>query len=161
MISIIAAMTENRIIGRDGGIPWHIPEDIKLFKEITMGGAVVMGRKTYQSVGKPLKGRLNIVISTTLRGTEEDGLQDELIICPTFEEAVTAARERNRDIFIIGGTEVYRQALHIADRMYISMVKKEYKGDTFFPPFDEKEWTKTGIKPYEGFDLAVYERKNG
>jgi len=158
MISIIAAMTEDHVIARDGGIPWHVPEDLKLFRELTTGHAVVMGRKTFQSMGKPLKGRLNIVISSTLRGTEDDLREDNLLICPSFEEAIAAAEGENRDIFIIGGTEVYRRALPVADRMYLSIMKKKYRGDTFFPPFNEAEWRKTSIKPFSGFDLAVYER---
>ena len=155
-------MTEERVIGRDGGIPWHIPDDLKLFRELTMGHAVVMGRKTFESMGKPLKGRLNIVISSmlqaTLRGTEDES-KGGIVICPTFEDALNAAAGcENREIFIIGGTEVYQRALPIADRMCISRVKHRYEGDTFFPSFSEEEWTMTSIKPYEEFDLAVYER---
>jgi dihydrofolate reductase len=170
MITIIAALTRNRVIGRDGGIPWHIPEDLKLFRKTTLGHAVVMGRNTFQSLKKPLDGRLNIVISTTLRGTEEVNPEEvnrsgkpedpdtSLIICPTFKEAIAAARRRQRDIFITGGTEVYRQALPIADRMLLSLVFQEYEGDTYFPLFDEGEWKKTTSQRYSEFELVVYDR---
>ena len=171
MITIIAALTRNRVIGRDGGIPWHIPEDLKLFRKTTLGHAVIMGRRTFQSLRKPLDGRLNIVISTTLRGTEEvnrtkegnrggkpDDPDSSPIICSTFHEAVATARRRDRDIFITGGTEVYRQALPVADRMLLSVIFQEYEGDTYFPQFDEADWKKTTSQRYSEFELVVYDR---
>lgn len=129
MISISVAMTKDRIIGRDNDLPWHLPEDLKQFKERTLGHPVIMGRKTYESIGRPLPRRRNILVSRTLTEAPEG---TELF--STLEAALEAVA-REEESFIIGGAEIYRQTLDRSDRLYISRVEGEYHGDTRFPEF--------------------------
>ena len=150
---IIAAMTYDRVIGKDGKLPWKIPEDLKLFKEITLGNIVIMGRKTYESMGKPLRDRRNLVISRSMPKSE--GIE----VCGSLEEALEFAEESRGKAFVIGGATIYESALPIADRMYISYVKKHYEGDTFFPEFNHEEWNIQDIRRYDDFSLVDYIRK--
>lgn len=152
MISIIAALDPNRVIGKDGKLPWHISEDLKNFKRLTSGATVIMGRRTFESIGRPLPNRNNIVISTTMQP------QAGIDVCRSLPEAIEKAKSYNKDIFIIGGSRAYREALPIADRMYLSFVKKEYDGDAYFPEFDESKWKITDRKDFEEFELVAYER---
>src|SRR3990172_3667599 len=134
MIAIIVAMDKNRVIGKNNKIPWHIAEEVKNFKKLTTGSTVIMGRKTFESIGKPLPKRNNIILSTSM--SQIPGVD----VCKTFDEGIIMAKSYGKDIFIIGGGTVYEQAIPFADKMYISYVKGEYDGDAFFPEFDEKEW---------------------
>ncbi|MDD9953136.1 MAG: dihydrofolate reductase [Candidatus Woesearchaeota archaeon] len=151
MIALIAAMTTDRVIGHQNTLPWHIPEDLKHFKETTRGKTVVMGRKTYESLGKPLPNRHNIVISTTLNA--------DVDVCTSVDAAIAKAQTYDEDIFIIGGATIYEQTLDLVDKMYISYVKGEYEGDSYFPEFDEANWEIEEKKEYDKFDLVVYRRK--
>lgn len=134
-LSIIVAMAENRIIGKDNRLPWHLPEDLKHFKEITMGKPVIMGRKTYESIGRPLPGRENIVLtrnkSYQAKGAKViSSLQEAIKACPSAEE-----------IFIIGGAELYKETLSKADRLYLTVIHKDFEGDAYFPKVDlEKDF---------------------
>ena len=133
MISIIVAIASNNTIGSANSMPWHLPEDFRHFKQVTMGKAVIMGRKTYESIGRPLPGRRNIVIThnTALRieGCEMASSLDEAIaLCNPAEEN-----------FIIGGGEIYRQAMPLADKLYITHIAAEFEGDTRFPTIGP-EW---------------------
>lgn len=133
MISIIVAIASNNTIGSANSMPWHLPEDFRHFKQVTMGKAVIMGRKTYESIGRPLPGRRNIVITrnTSLRieGCEMASSLDEAIaLCNPAEEN-----------FIIGGGEIYRQAMPLADKLYITHIAAEFEGDTRFPTIGP-EW---------------------
>jgi len=150
---IIVAMTRDRVIGLDGKMPWHISDDLKLFKRITLGGTVVMGRTTYQSIGQPLPRRNNLVVSTNLK--ELSGVT----VCPTFDEAVKKAEGFGGDIFFIGGASIYRQALPIADEMHVSWVKPDHAGDTYFPEFDLDSWQETEKNEYPDFVHIFYRRK--
>ena len=140
-LSILVAMAKNRVIGRNNRLPWHLPADLKHFKFLTMGQTIVMGRKTYESIGKPLPGRANVII-TRQADYEVPGamvvhsLEDALLIC---EETSTGHSEN----FIIGGEKLYRQALKICQRMYITEIQRDFKGDVFFPEFDRTEWEET------------------
>jgi len=154
-IYIIAAMTKNRVIGKDNKLPWHISEDLKNFKRLTTGNTVIMGRKTFDSIGKPLPNRHNVVVSRSVSVIE--GVD----VCHSFEEAMEKAKSYGKDIFVIGGGSVYALALPIADKMFISHVKKEYDGDTFFPEFNEADWDVESSEDHEEFELVVYVRKNG
>lgn len=147
MIALIAAISRNNVIGRGGKIPWHIPEDLKRFKSLTTGHVLVMGRKTYESIGKPLPGRTTIVISHSpgyygipeLMTSSEGGLKAS----PSFARAmVFAALFAPKDIFICGGAEVYREALErdVVDKLYLTQVDIECEGDTFMPPIDWSRW---------------------
>ena len=155
MINIIVAMDKNRVIGKNNRIPWHISEEVKNFKELTSGNTVIMGRKTFESIGKPLPNRNNIVLSTSM--SQLQGID----VCKTFEESIIRAKSYGKDIFIIGGAAVYEQAIPLAGKMFISYVKGEYDGDVYFPEFDEKEWHVEKKEAHSEFELLVYVRKHG
>ena len=151
---IIAAMARNRVIGNNNAMPWHISEESRQARRLTMGNTLIMGRKTFESLGsRPLPGRTNIVISRTLPQTE--GIH----VCKTFEDAIRKARSCEKECFIFGGSEVYRQALPLADKMYLSYIKKDYDGDAYFPEFDQTEWETTKEEDHAEFVFVVYERK--
>jgi len=142
-IILIAAVAENGVIGRDGDMPWRLSSDLKRFKKVTMGKPVIMGRKTYQSIGRPLPGRLNIVISKSLQTL------DGCSVAPDLETALKiAAGSLNQSgenaICVIGGGQIYRQAIGHADRMDITHVQAEVDGDTVFPEISEVDWVRVG-----------------
>jgi dihydrofolate reductase len=138
-ISIIVAVAENDAIGFDNHLLWHISEDLKRFKSLTTGHHVIMGRKTYESVGKPLPGRVNIVISR-----QENYRVDGCLVANSFEEALELAK-LDSEVFIIGGGEIYKQALPITDKIYLTRVHAGFAGDTFFPELNLSEWTSESI----------------
>ncbi len=151
---IIVAMTENRLIGRNGAIPWQIPEELRLFRELTLGHTLIMGRRTFQSIGRRLPGRRNIVVSRSLSPTP--GVE----ISPDFETALALAEQGGeKKIFFIGGAEIYEAALPLADILRISWIRGEYQGDTWFPPFSEAEWVVDSEWDYGLFRHAVYRRR--
>lgn len=152
MLSIIAAIGDGGVIGREGALPWHIPEDLKRFKQLTMGHPIIMGRKTYESIGKPLPGRVNIVISRQ-EGYEAAGCE----VFRSLEEALAKYEPQNP--FVIGGAEIYRAALPLADRLHITEVKISTDGDVFFPDFDRSQWRETSREPHDQFDFVVMEKK--
>ncbi|MBI2547884.1 dihydrofolate reductase [Candidatus Woesearchaeota archaeon] len=153
MIALIAALTHNRVIGKDNKLIWHIPEDLKNFKKLTSGNTIIMGRKTYASIGRPLPNRVNIVVSRSLPQ------QEGITVCKTIPEAIATAKQRGKDTFIIGGETIYRQTIALVDRLYLSWVKQEYDGDAYFPEFHENEWNILTKEEYPEFVLMVYERK--
>lgn len=132
-INHIVAMAENRVIGRDGGMPWHIPEDFKFFKETTMGHAMIMGRKTWESIGRALPGRLTIVITRN----HDYKVPPTVVVKSTLEDAVAYCREHQSqwgaECFIVGGGELYKQSMLRVDRIYLTMIHKSIDGDTFYP----------------------------
>jgi dihydrofolate reductase len=137
-ISLIAAMGENRVIGAGGKIPWHLPADFKHFKELTTGHPVVMGRKTFESIGKPLPQRANIVITR-----DENYRRDGITAVSSPEAALTAAAtaEGGDEVFVIGGAEIYKVFLHQANKVYLTKVEGEFEGDAFFPELNAEEWS--------------------
>lgn len=161
-ISAIAAMSQNRVIGIDNAMPWHLPEDFKHFKRTTMGKPVIMGRKTYESLGKPLPGRANIVISRT-PGT----IKGDAIAVATIDDAITRAKEiatsdHVDEIFIIGGAQIFAETLHQTQRIYLTIIHQDYKGDTVFPTLNMDEWHETAredhIEP-QAFSIVTLDRK--
>ncbi len=136
-ISLIAAVAENGVIGREGGLPWRIPEDLKFFKATTLGKPVIMGRKTYESIGKPLPGRLNIVL-TRDRVWHAPGVT----VAHDLDAALRIAQDSGSDeAMIIGGADIYEMALPVANRIYLTRIQREFEGDALFPFFDPSEWT--------------------
>jgi dihydrofolate reductase len=132
-ISLIAALSENRVIGNGGKIPWHLADDFRRFKERTLGHAIIMGRKTHESIGRPLPGRTNIVIT---RDTERD--IPGCVVVGSLQEALTWAREIEfEEVFICGGGQIYAEAIAQADRLYLTVVHAIIDGDTFFPEYAE------------------------
>ena len=131
LVSLIAAMAENRVIGIKETIPWHIPSDLAHFRQLTTGHPVIMGRTTFASIGRPLPGRRNLVLSRT-PGFQAEGIE----VLASLEEALAACAEAD-EIFICGGEEIYRTALPLVDRIYLTIVHQEYEGDRFFPPIPD------------------------
>lgn len=136
-IAMIAAMANNRVIGKDNKMPWHLPEDLRHFKAMTLGKPVVMGRKTFESIGRPLPGRHNIVIS------RQADLHIEGVTCvPSFEAAKQAAGDCE-ELVVMGGGQLYQQLLPQADRLYLTHINLDVDGDTFFPVWEVDEWLET------------------
>lgn len=133
-ISMVVAASTNNVIGRDGGLPWHIPEDLKHFKAITLGHPIVMGRRTFESIGRALPGRVNIVLTT-----RTDCVADGCAIVRSPAAALAAAGDAD-EVMIIGGGQVYSLFLPMADRIYMTRVETEIEGDTFFPALPANEW---------------------
>ncbi len=132
--TLIAAMAQNRVIGKNNDLIWHLPDDLKRFKALTKGHHVIMGRKTYESMNRPLPHRVNIVITR-----QKDFKADGCIIVSNLSEALQKA-EGDAQPFIIGGGEIYKQALDVAQTIELTLVKAIYEGDTYFPEIDEKKW---------------------
>lgn len=130
MISIIAAIDEKRGIGKNNQLPWHIPEDLKRFKDITSGHTVIMGRKTFESIGKPLLNRKNIVITSQPQNSEKT--VKDLMFVSSLDKALEKAKG---DVFIIGGGQVYEQAIQKADKLYLTQIEGDFSCDTFFPDY--------------------------
>lgn len=149
---IIVAMTKKNVIGKDNTIPWHISDDLKLFKKNTINNTIIMGRKTYESIGKPLPKRNNIIVSSKLRS------KDKIKVCGTFEKAVELAENLGKDIFFTGGNQIYKSALKIADYIYLSLVKGNYSGNVFFPEYDKKKWKIINTQEYDKFTFIKYKK---
>lgn len=161
-LSLMAALSTNNVIGRNNDVPWRLSTDLKRLKAMTMGHHVIMGRKTYESVGKPLPGRTNVVI------TRQEGYAPEgVTVVHSLEDAVrVAAQAGESEAIILGGAEIYAQAMHRADRMYLTRVHAEVEGDTWFPDFDDvSEWRLTDAEHFDAdeknehpFSFLTYER---
>ncbi|MBI4137082.1 dihydrofolate reductase [Candidatus Roizmanbacteria bacterium] len=131
-ISLIAAIDRNRGLGKDNKIPWHIPEDLKHFKEITMGHPVIMGRKTFESIGKPLPGRVTIVV------TRNPNYACGVRTVHSLDDAISYATSLDqKEIFIIGGAEIFKQSIHRAHKLYLTIIDAAYEVDTYFPAYEE------------------------
>ena len=167
---LIAAVSENHVIGKDNDIPWYIPEDMKLFKKLTSGHPVIMGRKTYESLPdkfKPLPGRLNMILSR-----DENSVQEGAYVYNSMEEILSSLKDENPSVdgidydqvFIIGGQQIYELTLSLADRLEITHVKKTIlSGDSFFPKIDQSIWKVTEKQDFVDYSFVTYRRnyKNG
>lgn len=159
-ITLIAAMGVNRVIGRDGGLPWRLPADLRHFRALTLGKPVVMGRKTCDSLGAPLRGRVNAVV-TRRTDYRPDGFE----VFPSLESACAAFSDED-EIMIIGGASIYRQALPRAHRIHLTVIHSPFEGDTVFPELDQAMWhevareehTAQGEDPYD-YSFLVLERR--
>jgi len=165
-ISIIAAVTQNRVIGKDNDLPWRLPDDMKYFMNTTSGHHVIMGRKNYESLPdkfKPLPKRTNIVVTR-----QPDFKAPGCTIVNSIESGIEIARKNNEtEVFVIGGAQIYEQALPTADFLYLTEIKAEIEGDTYFPKVDTKNWTEISRKHHKAderhffaFDFVIYQRKN-
>lgn len=151
---IIAAVSENGVIGKDGEIPWHYPEDLKHFKQKTTGHTVVMGRKTYESLPddyKPLPDRKNIVLSRS-----EPDLPEKVELATSLDQAWQIAEKYSDKCFIIGGSGVYEQTLGKADRMVLTRIHEKYEGDTYFPEWEEENWEEVSRDDREELSFLEY-----
>jgi dihydrofolate reductase len=148
--SLVVAMARNRVIGRDNRLPWRLPADLAYFKRVTMGHPVVMGRRTYESIGKPLPGRLNIVVSRN-RGFAAPGCT----VVESLQAAYAAAGEAER-VSIIGGTSLFEAALPTADCIHLTEVEADVDGDTYFPEFDRGQWSEREIARHPADERHTY-----
>lgn len=152
-INIIAAVGLNRELGKDNKLLWHIPEDLKHFKEITIGHAVIMGQKTYESIGKPLPNRLNVVLSKA-KDLEISGCA----VCNSIDEAIKIAADYSDEIFVIGGGSVYAQFIDRAQKLYLTLIEAEAPADTFFPEYKKFKIIKKGHKKnHNNLNYRFYE----
>ncbi len=164
-LAMIVAQSSNRVIGRDNKLPWYLPGDLKYFKQATMGKPIIMGRKTFESIGKPLPGRLNIVISRDASFTAQ-GIKVVMSLPEAIELAESQALIDGVDeAMIIGGAQIYALALPEAERLYITQVHADIEGDAYFPEFNRSQWTELGREdfsaqgpnPYD-YSFIVYQR---
>lgn len=155
MISLIAAVADNNCIGKNNQLPWYLPEDLKHFRKLTTGKVVVMGRKTWESIPaerKPLPQRVNVVITRQ----ENFPVPAEVEVYGELNAALSA--HRNDDVWIIGGAELYRQTLPLADRLFITRVHQAVDGDVFFPSIDMNIWKETEREDHDGFSFVTYQK---
>jgi len=156
-IVLIAAFAQNRVVGINNTLPWHLPEDLKYFKRTTSGKAIIMGRKTYDSIGRPLPNRTNIVISRN-----SDFQAEGVRVVASLQAAIELAKEVNfindvQEVMIIGGASIYEAALPIADRLYLTHVHAEIEGDAYFPEVNFKQWVEVSREDYQASDKNPYD----
>lgn len=153
-VTMIAAVGRNGVIGRDGALPWHLPGDLPRLKRITTGHVVVMGRRTYDSIGRPLPGRTTIVVTR-----DADWAADGVTARHDIESALRTAARVDPQVYVLGGAEIYRLAMPYADVLLISEVPQSPDGDTYFPDIDPAAWIETGREPQPAFDIVTYRRR--
>ncbi len=164
IISLIAALTKNRVIGRDNSLPWHLPDDMKYFMQTTKAHHVIMGRKNYDSIPekfRPLPNRVNIVVTR-----QRDFKAPACTVVHALEEGIDISRNGGQqEVFIIGGSDMYKIALPISHRLYLTEIETELDGDTYFPEFNRAEWKETSRRHHPAddrhafaFDFVVYDR---
>jgi len=162
-ISIIVAVADNWVIGKKNALPWYLPADLKHFKNTTMGHAILMEQTTHESIGKALPGRTNIVLSNNSNYRSKGCL-----VVHSIDEALKVAKEKEKvELFIIGGASIYKQFLPKADRIYMTRIHNDFKGDVYFPKLDFKKWGKIAEEKHEPnernpypYDFLVYKRGN-
>ena len=155
-VTIVAALARNGVIGVDGGLPWLLPDDLRRFKELTLGHVLVMGRKTYESIGRPLPGRTTVVVT---RDAECDPGSDDVVVAPAVPEAIEAAAAIDDAVFVVGGAQVYAAALPLTDRLELTLVDDEPEGDTTFPAVAWDEWVELRRDKGVGVAYVAYERR--
>lgn len=163
-ISLIVAVAENGVIGKDNALPWHLPGDMKFFKDTTWGHCVIMGRKNYDSIPakfRPLKGRTNIIVTR-----QKNFEAKNCVVVNSIDEALDVARKKNEsEVFIIGGADIFRQSFDIADKIYYTKIHHSFPGNVYFPKVDEKKWRLVSKKDIDSdeknkypFSFCIYER---
>ena len=156
-LSLIVAMAQNRVIGINNNLPWHLSEDLKYFKRVTMGKPIIMGRKTFESIGRPLPGRTNIVV-TRNADYQAEGIK----VVHSLDEALTLCEsiahvDGSDEAMVIGGAELYQQALNKADRLYFTEVHAEVHGDAYFPELNREEWQEIGRDDFQAVEPNIYD----
>lgn len=152
-VCLVVAAAENNVIGVDNELPWHLPKDLQYFKQLTMSKPIVMGRKTFDSIGRPLPGRENIVITR-----QQDWQHEDVHVVHDLAAAVELAQQLNPalDVMIIGGAEIYRQSLPLAEKIYLTRVYTELDGDAFFPALDASQWRETACEKHPACERNPY-----
>ena len=150
---MIAAMGKNRVIGKNNDMPWHLPADLQHFKKTTLGCPIIMGRKTYDSIGRPLPGRLNIILSRNV-----DLVIDGCTVVNSLEDAMALAEKTGAsEIFITGGAHLYNKFLENADRLYLTLIDEEFEGDTYFPNYTQLDWNEIERDEYQSDEKNPYD----
>jgi len=155
-ITLVAAVADNGVIGDDGTIPWHIPADFAHFRQLTTGHVLVMGRATYESIGRPLPGRTTIVVTR-----DPAWSADGVLVVHSLGEALDLAAEQPGETFVVGGSQIYEQALPFATHQVLTEVHLSPVGDALYPEFDGDEWVETSRERRDGFDWVWWERRTG
>ena len=154
-LTLVVAMGSNRVIGVGGTLPWHLPEDLAHFKRLTLGHPMVMGRTTYESIGRPLPGRTTIVVTR-----QHDWSAAGVEVAHSLDDAIALASELDDEAFLVGGAQVYAEALErdLVDTMVVTRVRQAPEGDAWFPVIDWEGWDEVGTAPHADFDVVTYER---
>ena len=152
-VVMVAAVADNGVIGRGGDIPWSNSEDLKHFRSVTKGNTVVMGRATFESIGHPLPYRTNVVVTR-----RPDWSHDGVFVATDIPDAIAQAQQFDGDIMIIGGGQIYAEAMHLADQQILTEMHQSPEGDTYYPAYDESEWAETKREAYDGYDFVWLER---
>ena len=150
LISIIAAMSRNRVIGDKGGVPWRLPADVRRFRALTTGHSLIMGRKTFESIGRPLPERINIVVTR-----QPDYRAEGCLVAPSLEAALLLAEPAD-EVFICGGTEIYQQALPFAGKLYLTFLEQDFSGDAYFPEIPFREFVEVEREQLSMDPAAVF-----
>ena len=153
MISLIVAFDENRVIGKNNKLPWHIPEEMEKFKKATMGNIIIMGRNTFEGIGRPLPGRINIVITK-----DESFHYKGVEVFHSVEKALEEALKLGKEVFFIGGESIYCQVTDLVDKLYISFIKGKYDGDSYFPEINLRNFQLIKEEIYDDFIYKEYEK---
>ncbi|MGH3734308.1 MAG: dihydrofolate reductase [Micromonosporaceae bacterium] len=153
-VVLVAAVADNGVIGFAGGIPWSIPEDLRHFRTVTTGNTVVMGRRTFESIGRPLPYRTNVVVTR-----DPSWHHDGVYAAPSVKDAIALAGDFAGDVMVIGGAQVYAAALPLADAQILTEVRLSPAGDTHYPDFDRAEWVETRRETHDGFDFVWWYRR--
>jgi dihydrofolate reductase len=152
-VTIVVAVAANGVIGREGGLPWRLPGELARVKKLTMGHVLVMGRRTFDSIGRPLPGRTTVVVTR-----QSDWRPEGVLVAGSVDAALEIAARHDPEVFVFGGAEVYAAAIPRADRMVVTWVDQEPAGDTSFPEVDWDEWQEVGREAGEGYSVVEYER---
>jgi dihydrofolate reductase len=152
MIALVVAMAENRVIGKDNQLIWHLPADLKHFKNLTTGHPIIMGRKTFEAIGKPLPNRTNIIITH-----QQDFKAEGCMVAHSLSEGLMMAQQMDSEIFVIGGAEIYRQAMFLSDTIHLTEVHHTFEGDTFFPEIDTILWEETSREHHQADEKNPYD----
>jgi dihydrofolate reductase len=155
-VTILAAVARNGVIGVDGRLPWHLPDELRLFKETTLGHALVMGRRTFESLGRALPGRTTVVVTRRPDWQADD---EGVLRAGSVAEALSIAGAIDEEVFVVGGAQIFAEALSLADRLALTYVDAEPVGDTEFPDVDLSRWRETGRRPGDGWTHVTYERE--
>lgn len=152
-LSLVVAVAANGVIGRDGDLPWRLPDDLAHFKRLTLGHVLVMGRATYESIGRPLPGRATVVLTR-----QPDWSVPGVQVAHSVPEALALATSLGEEVYVVGGAAIYSGTLEYADGLVVSHVRATPEGDTYLPDIDWRSWQETGREPYDAFDVVTYER---
>ncbi|WP_152206050.1 dihydrofolate reductase [Marinobacter changyiensis] len=156
--ALIVAMSRNRVIGRNNALPWYLPGDLRYFKQATMGKPIIMGRKTWESIGRPLPGRMNIVVTRDKAWKAPAGTVSDLSLEQAFVRATAQAElEGGDEVMVIGGGQIYADVLPQIDRMYVTQVHAEVEGDAYFPEVDWEDWEEIGREDFSASDNNPYD----